>query len=65
MEELFWKGVAPDFGAKMLAGIKFFAPRYSKDGGGYLPRAHLSVRGWTRLSPPKMRLPFPLIALAA
>eukprot|EP00973_Karenia_brevis_P093530 12417749-Karenia_brevis.AAC.1 len=62
---MFWKGLPPDAGGKLLASIKFFIPWFSRDGHGALPRAHRCVRTWQKLAPQKMRVPFPLNALCA
>eukprot|EP00973_Karenia_brevis_P026987 3723336-Karenia_brevis.AAC.1 len=40
MDCMFWGGLPPDCGIKLLASIKFFIPWFSRDGHGALPRAH-------------------------
>eukprot|EP00973_Karenia_brevis_P016619 2275962-Karenia_brevis.AAC.1 len=65
MDISFWGGLPPDSASRLLAGIKFFVPWFSKDGHGTLPRAHRVVRIWQKVSPQKQRAPFPLLALCA
>ena len=58
-DELFFRGEHPNKGEKLLAGLLFAYPQYSKGGTSSLPRAWRSLKGWKRLDPGRSRVPEP------
>jgi len=59
-ENLFFKGMQPARGMKLLGAVMHFWPQYGKLGGSHLPRAWRALKGWRRLAPGRSRVPEPL-----
>ena len=64
-DELFFKGLPPDVGTRIVTALAFFLPAVSRLGLAALPRAQRSLRGWRTADPQRERLPLPRAVVAA
>jgi hypothetical protein len=65
LDEGFFEGEASAWGTKLRRAVGFKHSRYSKDGGGSLPRTARGLAGYRKLDPARTRLPHPMAVVAA
>lgn len=64
-DKLYFEGYTSQDWEKLTAAVMFAVPLMSKHGDHCLVRARCALRGWSRLTPGKQRLPLPWPCLMA
>jgi hypothetical protein len=65
LQTLYFSGESPSRGEKLMAGLMYCHPEFSRFGGSRLPRSWKALRGWRRLCPGRSRAPEPRCFWAA
>ena len=50
---------------RLVAGLRWFAPRFRRGGAGHLPRAIVALNAFARRRPGQQRLPLPWVVVCA
>ena len=65
LDYLFFRGFPVEDAKKLMAAVKFSRTEFSPTGGQSTARIDRALRGWSRHSVPRRRLPLPFPALSA
>ena len=65
LDKLFFDGRAADDGNRLVAGIRWYLPRYRRGGAGHLPRTLVALAAFSKKRPGQQRLPLPWVVVCA